>query len=93
MMLVITPIAPSFHRTQLRELLLPITEHVRFDTAQVANFTNREVAFRGNGWKGFLQLNQCAKAETSKSTLSRILAQRVNSVFKNVLRAYTFDID
>jgi hypothetical protein len=81
MVLVVAAVAASFHRAQLRKLLLPITEHVRFDAAQIADFTDGEVTFRRNGWEGFLQLNQCAKEETSKSTLSRKLAQRVAWVF------------
>ena len=81
MVLVVTAVTTPFHRAQLRKLLLPITEHVRFDTAQITDLTDGEVAFRGNGREGFLQLNQCAKEETSKSTLSRNLAQRVVMVF------------
>ena len=61
MMLIVTAVAPPFHRAQLRELLLPITEHMRFYTAQIADLTDGEVAFRGNGTKGLLQLNQYAK--------------------------------
>lgn len=59
--LVIPAIATPFHRAQLSELLLPIPEHMRFDPAQVAYFTDREVALCRNGWKNFLQLNQCTK--------------------------------
>ncbi len=76
MVLVVAAVAAPFHRAQLRELLLPITEHVRFDTAQITDLTDGEVAFRGNGRKGFLQLNQYTKEETSKSTLSRNLAHK-----------------
>ena len=80
-MLVVTAIATPLHRAQLRKLLLPITEHVRFYAAQITDLTNGEVAFCGNRWEGFLQLNQCAKGETFKSTLSRNLAQRVEDFF------------
>ena len=81
MVLVVAAIAAPFHRAQLRELLLPISEHMRFDAAQITDFSDGEVAFRRNGRKGFLQLNQCAKEETSKFTLSGNLAQRVATVF------------
>ena len=81
MVLVVTAITTPFHRAQLRELLLPIAEHMRLDTAQVAHLTNGEVAFGGDGGKGILQLNQCAKAESSKFTLSSNLAQRVLDFF------------
>ena len=47
MMLVVAPIAASLDRLELRELLLPIAQHVRLDGAQVAHLTNGEVAF---GW-------------------------------------------
>src|SRR2546425_12736298 len=92
MVLVIAAVATPFHRTQLRELLLPITEHVRFDTAQIADLTDGEVTFCGNGKKRFLQLNQYAKEETFKSTLSGNQAQRVKRVFLNVLFCHTFSI-
>jgi hypothetical protein len=52
-----------------------------FDAAQIADFTDGEIAFCGNGWKEILQLNQCGKEETSKSTLSLVLAQRVFEFF------------
>ena len=81
MVLIIATVAAPFHWAQLRELLLPITEHVRFDAAQIADLTNGEVALRGNGRKGFLQLNQYAKGKTFKSTLSRKFEQRVTGVF------------
>ena len=91
MVLVVAAIAAPFHRAQLRELLLPITEHVRFDTAQIAHFTDGEVTFRGNGWKGFLQLNQYAKAETSKFTPTLKQAQIVTDTFSKVLFCHNHD--
>ena len=75
-MLVVTAIAAPLHRAQLRELLLPITEHVRFYAAQITDLTDGEVALGGNRGEGFLQLNQCGKGETFKSTLSSSLTQR-----------------
>jgi len=42
--LIVATVAPTFHRLELRKLLLPISEYVRFDRTQVAHFTNREVA-------------------------------------------------
>jgi len=44
MMLVIAPIATSLHRAQLRELLLPIAQNMRFDTTQFTDLTDGEVA-------------------------------------------------
>jgi hypothetical protein len=49
MMLVIPTIAASLDRPKLREFLLPVPKHMRLDIAQLANFTDREVAF---GWYG-----------------------------------------
>jgi len=54
MVLVVTPVAAALHGTQLRELLLPVTQHMRFDPAQFAYLTNGEVALGGNRWKRFL---------------------------------------
>src|SRR5262245_61358628 len=48
-MLVIAPVAAPLERLQLRELLLPVTQHVRFDAAELAHFPDREIPFRGNG--------------------------------------------
>jgi hypothetical protein len=90
--LVVPAIATSFHRAQLRELLLPITEHVRFDAAQVTYFTDGEVTFRGNRRECFLQLNQCAREETSKSTPTPKQAQTVTSTFCKVLFRHNNDI-
>jgi hypothetical protein len=49
MALVIAAITSPFHRSELRELLLPITQNMGFDTAQLAHLTNGEVAL---GWNG-----------------------------------------
>ena len=75
MVLVVAAVAATFHWTQLRELLLPITEHVRFDTAQVANFANGEIALCRDGRKGFFQLNQYATAKSSGDTPTWILRE------------------
>ena len=91
MVLVIPAIATPLHRTQLRELLLPITEHMRFDTAQITNLTNSEVAFRGNGRERFLQLNQCGREETSKSTPSLKQAQLLTGTLERVLFCHNHD--
>ena len=77
MVLVVTAVAAPFHRAQLRKLLLPIAKHMRLDTAQIADFTDREVALGGDGWERIIQLNQCAKTESSKSTLSSNFVQSV----------------
>jgi len=42
--LIIAPVAAPLDRLQLREFLLPVAKHVRLDTAQVADFADREVA-------------------------------------------------
>lgn len=91
-MLVVATVSTPLHRAQLRELLLPITEHVRFDAAQIADFTDGEIAFRRNGKKDFLQLNQCAKVKIRKFTPSRNLAQKLFIVSSNVLRRYISDV-
>jgi hypothetical protein len=51
MALVIAAITPSFDRTELRELLLPIPQNMRLDATQLAHLTNGEVAFGWNGGK------------------------------------------
>jgi hypothetical protein len=49
MVLVIAPVSAAFYRLELGELLLPIAQHVRLDPAQVADFTDGEVALCGDG--------------------------------------------
>ena len=92
MVLVIPAIATPFHRTQLRELLLPITEHMRFDAAQIADFTDSEIAFCGNGRESFLQLNQCGREGTCKFTPTLKQAQIVTGAFGEVLFCHNHDI-
>ena len=41
--LVITAIAAPLDRLELRKFLFPVTQHVRLDSAQVADFADREV--------------------------------------------------
>jgi len=48
MILVVPAIAAPLDRPQLRELLFPIAQHMRFHAAQFADFTDREVALRRN---------------------------------------------
>jgi hypothetical protein len=48
MVLVVAPVASSLHGAQLRELLLPIPEHMRFNAAQVAHLTDGEIALGRN---------------------------------------------
>src|SRR5690606_29551083 len=43
--LVIAPVTPALYRLELRELLLPVTQHMRLDPAELADFADREVAF------------------------------------------------
>jgi hypothetical protein len=54
MVLVITPIAPAFHRTQLGKFLFPVAQYMGFDAAQIPNLTNGEVAFGWNGGESIL---------------------------------------
>ena len=46
--LVVAPVAAPLHGLQLREFLLPITQHVRLHAAQLAHFTDGEVALAGD---------------------------------------------
>ena len=91
MVLIIAAVSATFHRAQLCKLLLPISEHMRFYTAQFADFANGEVAFCRDGRKRILQLNQYAIEESSKFTLSPNLAQRVCCFIQDVLRSHTND--
>jgi len=56
--LVIAAVAAPLHRLELRELLLPVAQHVRLDAAQLAHFADREVALSGDRREGFLHENQ-----------------------------------
>jgi hypothetical protein len=53
-MLVIPAIAASLDGPELRKLLLPISEHMRLDTAKLAHFTDGEIALGGYGREGVL---------------------------------------
>ena len=48
MMLVVPTIAASLDGLELRELLLPLAQHMRFDRAQITHLTNGEVALGRN---------------------------------------------
>ena len=52
--LVVAPVATALHRLELRELLLPVAQHVRLDPAQLAHLTDGEVALGGDGGERFL---------------------------------------
>ena len=49
--LVIAAVAAALDRLQLRELLLPIAEHVRLDRTEVTYLADREIPLGGDGWK------------------------------------------
>src|SRR6185437_12893539 len=49
--LVVAAVAAPLHRVQRRKFLLPVTQHVRLDRAQVADLANREIPFGGNRGK------------------------------------------
>src|SRR5688572_30571808 len=46
--LVVAPVAAALHRLQLREFLLPIAQDVRLHPAELAYFTDGEVALGGD---------------------------------------------
>src|SRR6476661_5328252 len=46
-MLIVAAVAAALHRLELRELLLPITQHMRLDRAKVAHLAYGEVALGG----------------------------------------------
>ena len=48
--LVIPPVASTLDRLQLREFLLPVSQHVRFYFTELAHFANGEVALGWYGW-------------------------------------------
>jgi hypothetical protein len=50
-MLVITPVTAALHWFELRKFLLPVAQHMGLDSAKLAHFTDREVAFCGNWWQ------------------------------------------
>ena len=49
--LVIASVAASFYRFKLGKFLLPVSQHMRLNATQLADFTNGEVAFAGNHWE------------------------------------------
>src|SRR5690606_31234259 len=64
------PVAAPLHGSKLGELLLPVSEHVRFDAAQLPDLTNGEVALGRNGREIFLHVNQGATDRTLEFTLT-----------------------
>lgn len=48
MTLVIPPVATAFYRVELIKLLFPVSEYVRFDGTQIADFTDCEIPLTGN---------------------------------------------
>ena len=49
--LVVAAIAAPLDRLQLRELLLPIAEHVRLDRTQITYLADGEIPLGGDWWK------------------------------------------
>ena len=49
--LVIPPVAAPLDGLQLRKLLLPIAEHVRFDRTEVTYLADGEIPLGGDGWQ------------------------------------------
>ena len=46
--LVVAAVAAALHRLELREFLLPVTQHVRLHAAELAHFADREIALAGD---------------------------------------------
>src|SRR5260221_11100554 len=44
----VAAIAPPLDRLELRELLLPVAQHMGLDAAQFADFTDREITLAGH---------------------------------------------
>ena len=74
--LVIAAVAAALHRLELAEFLLPVAQHIGLDPAQLADLTDREVAFGWNRWQQVLHEDQCAKGGSSDSTSSLARAGR-----------------
>ena len=53
-MLIVAAVAAALERLQLGELLLPITQDMRLDATQIADFSDREIALRRD-WRQFLR--------------------------------------
>src|SRR5215213_4106644 len=71
-MLVLATIAATLDGPQLREFLFPVTQHVRFDAAQIAYFTNREITLRRNRWElneNFVALHWVRTAESAMTAI------------------------
>ena len=47
--LIVAAVAAALDGLELREFLLPVAQHMRFDTAQVADFADGEVPLPGDG--------------------------------------------
>jgi hypothetical protein len=75
MMLVIPSIASTLHGLELRELLLPITQHVGLDATQITDFTNGEVAFGWNRWER--GLHESGQSEKGKTEVTRSSSRKV----------------
>ena len=46
--LIVPAVAPTLDGLELREFLLPVAQHMRFDAAQVADFTDGEIPLPRN---------------------------------------------
>ena len=69
-MLIVASVAAALHGAQLGEFLLPIAQHVRLDTAQLAHLTDGEVALNGDGGEHFFHENQAGMNRITEFTLS-----------------------
>src|SRR5450759_1042575 len=54
-MLIIASVAAALDRLELRELLFPVSQYVRLDATQFADFTDCKVTLGGYRWQRFLR--------------------------------------
>ena len=69
--LVVTPVAPALDRTQLREFLFPVAQHMRLDAAQISHLTDGEVTLGRNGRQGKVHLIRKREGSELTSTCSQ----------------------
>jgi hypothetical protein len=68
--LIVAPVAAALDGLQLRELLLPVAQHVRLDAAQLADFADGEVALPGIGGSSLLLLGSSIRLDAGLQFLA-----------------------
>ncbi len=69
--LVITPVASSFYRLELRKLLLPVTQDMGLYRTEFTHLTDGEVAFGGyRGKPDFRRILSCHSVSPPGSSIS-----------------------